>query len=333
MFAVLNPKGRDPEQLFPDGAGEPNEESHPPVNYHGYAACLGGGFYRNVDRIPDSCADVLVLLRKKNLRSAMDAIRHIRTGGRRAWVSLKESGQHQIADFLNDPTRLELFVEIAGLADGYLSSTGAAESVYRNAGFERGAFVPTPYPVEVASWNFGKALSEKNGIFVGTREFDVPSRRHAEALFAADRLSRRLEVPLAVVNLAGRTGGMRLKRIRRDNPLFFIIDGPLNYPMYLRLMASHRVTFQLDRSVVPGQAAGDSLLARMPCVGGNGAIDEAVFGGDAGLEADAAIGRVEELLTDDAEHARTMDVAMARAAESASFATAAQRLRTLFDGK
>jgi hypothetical protein len=245
-------------------------------------------------------------------------------------VSLKESGQHQIADFLDDPVRLELFLQIADLADGYVSSTGAAESVYRNAGFQRGAFVPTPYPVADAAWDFGVPLAERNGIFIGTREFDVPSRRHAETLLAAERLSRRLEIPVAVVNVAGRAGGMRLKRIRRDNPLFFIIDGPLNYPMYLRLMASHRVTFQLDRSAVPGQAAGDSLLARMPCVGGNGTIDELVFGDDAGLDTDAAMGRIEELLTDDANWTATMAAALGWAGERLSFEAGARALGELF---
>ncbi len=333
MFAVLNPKGRDPEQSFPDGAGAPDDDAHPPTNYHAYAACLRGGFYRTVERIPDPVEEVLVLLRKKNLRAVVESIERVHERGARAWVSLKESGQHQIADFLDDPGRLDLFRQIAELADGYVSSTGPAESVYRNAGFRRGAFVPTPYPVEVGVWDFGVELAQRNGIFVGTREFGVPSRRHAETLLAAERLSRRLEVPVVVVNLAGRAGGARLKRIRRENPLFFIVDGPLNYPMYLRLMASHRVTLQFDRSAVPGQAAGDSLLARMPCVGGNGAIDELVFGSDAGLDTDAATTRVEALLTDDDEYRRTMEAALTRAGETVSFAAGASQLRALFAGE
>ncbi len=330
MFAVLNPKGRDPEQFFRDGAGAPDADAHPPVNYHAYAACLNGGFFRSVDRIPDPLSDVLVLLRKKNPRAVLESIRRIQERGGRAWVSLKESGQHQIADFLDDPVRLELLLEIAELADGYVSSTGAAESVYRNVGFKSGAFVPTPYPVESETWDFGEALERRNGIFIGTREFDVPSRRHAETLLAAELLSRRLEVPVAVVNLTGRRGGMRLKRIRRENPLFFIIDGPLNYPMYLRLMASHRVTFQLDRSLVPGQVAGDSLLARMPCVGGDGAVEGLVFGSDAGLDTGAAVERIEALLTDDDEWRQTVSCAVERARETVSFAAGARRLRGLF---
>ncbi len=330
MFAVLNPRGRDREQSFPDGAGRPNAGEHPPVNYHAYAACRKAGFFGRSERIPDPLGDVLILLRKNNLRAVLKEIRAVRGRGGRAWISLKESGQHQIAEFFNDVTRLELFLRIAAEADGFLASTPQAVAVYRNAGMTRGGFAPTPYPVEASEWNFGVPLEERNGIFVGTREFDVASRRHAETILAADRLSRKLEVPVAVVNLDGRTGGMKLKRIRRDNPLFFIIEGPVDYPRYVKLMASHRVVFQLDRSAVPGQVAGDALLCRMPCVGGDGTIDELVFGADADLEADPAVARVEELLTNDENWNETMRAAVERASKMVSFEAGRRALETLF---
>ena len=34
---------------------------------------------------------------------------------------------------------------------------------------------------------------------------------------------------------------------------------------------------QLDRSHVPGQVAGDALLCRIPCIGGDGAIERIAF--------------------------------------------------------
>ena len=42
------------------------------------------------------------------------------------------------------------------------------------------------------------------------------------------------------------------------------------YVDYLRVMAAHKIVFQLDTSFVPGQVAGDALICRLPCVGGNG---------------------------------------------------------------
>ena len=48
-------------------------------------------------------------------------------------------------------------------------------------------------------------------------------------------------------------------------------------PDYLREVARHKIVLQLDRSHVPGQVAGDALLCRLPCVGGDGAIERIAF--------------------------------------------------------
>jgi hypothetical protein len=42
-------------------------------------------------------------------------------------------------------------------------------------------------------------------------------------------------------------------------------------------VALHKIVLQLDRSHVPGQVAGDALLCRIPCVGGDGAIERIAF--------------------------------------------------------
>jgi len=55
------------------------------------------------------------------------------------------------------------------------------------------------------------------------------------------------------------------------------VSQPLSYPEYLRLMARHRYVLQFDQSSVPGQVAGDSLLCRIPTVGGNGAVERVAF--------------------------------------------------------
>ena len=47
-LTVLNPGGRDPAQDFSSGAIAPNDREHAPVNFHGYAACTGGAFQRDV---------------------------------------------------------------------------------------------------------------------------------------------------------------------------------------------------------------------------------------------------------------------------------------------
>jgi hypothetical protein len=56
-----------------------------------------------------------------------------------------------------------------------------------------------------------------------------------------------------------------------------LIEKWKSYRDYLRDVARHKIVLQLDRSHVPGQVAGDALLGRIACVGGDGAIERIAF--------------------------------------------------------
>ena len=269
-FAVLNPGGRDRKRLFPNGAGSPSDDGHPPINYHAYAACCRGGFFQAWKEIPESVGTVLVLLRINGLDAALKAVRSAHEAGKKAFISWKESGLHQVAESLEAAWRYEKLKELCTLADGFVASTPEISDLYRALGAKGGEFVPTPYPVEEAAWNFSHAVSERKGIFIGTREFDVPSRNHALAISVALSLGE----PVTVINTDGGRGERYLKLISEE---INIVSGPLDYVEYLRLMSRHRLVFHLDRSAVPGQVAGDALLCRMPCVGGDGTIERLAF--------------------------------------------------------
>jgi hypothetical protein len=319
-FAVLNPGGRDPVQLFPNGAGSPRDPGHPPVNYHAYAACCRGGFFRKVPEIPPQTRAVLVLLRRKGLPDARTAVADLKKSGRRVFISWKESGLHQVADALADASRHELFRAICQEADGFLSSTPDLIPLYSAAGCRSGTFLPTPYPVDVPCWDFSRPVEERSGIFIGTREFSVPSRNHLLAVSVACQLG-----PVTVLNTDGRAGERLLRSI---SPEITILRGPLPYPEYLRLMASHRLVFQLDRSAVPGQVAGDALLARVPCLGGDGAVDRIAFEPLAGPQIDA-FGLAQELLADDQAYRLEIERSQRAAASHLSFGVIAEKILEL----
>ena len=114
--------------------------------------------------------------------------------------------------------------------------------------------------------------NQRRGIFIGTREFDVLSRNHLLALSAA----RTFSVPVTVINVDGKSGLRRLQAFKFPEDQLTVAT-PLPYPKYLKLMASHRLVLQFDQSSVPGQVAGDSLLCRIPTVGGNGAVERIAF--------------------------------------------------------
>jgi hypothetical protein len=87
QLAVLNPGGKDPNQTFPDFAGAPSDTAHPPVNFHAYAACTAGGFYRHDEAIPAETKNVLMLMRG-NLKSCRQPLIEFRRCKKVTVVSL-----------------------------------------------------------------------------------------------------------------------------------------------------------------------------------------------------------------------------------------------------
>ncbi|HWL52745.1 MAG TPA: hypothetical protein VNQ90_09935 [Chthoniobacteraceae bacterium] len=329
-LAVLNPGGRDPYQSFATGYGTAatGDGGHPPVNYHAYAAATGGGFHREVTTIPAQTPVVLLLLRR-DLKLALKTMTALRRSGKRVWISLKEAGTHQVAALLGDARRLALFREAVETADGALASTPDLVSFYLGAGARQAVFVPTPYPVGVPEWDLSRPLAGRRGLFIGTREWGVPSRNHLAALLAARQLVDQTGLQqVTVLNADGRHGRKCLAALDFPHGSLHFIEGRLDYRAYLRLMAQHRLVFQLDRSAVPGQVAGDALLCRIPCVGGDGAIERIAFPESCGFgrETGELVEIAARLLTDEAENRRVVDASQQRALEILSFPKVAARL-------
>src|SRR5438874_1032678 len=256
-LTVLNPGGRDREQHFRDAAG-PAAQVHPPVNFHGYAACTRGFFHHDTQRAIAEATPVLLLLRG-DLRTSERALTELKSRGRTVAVSLKETGLHQIAQQLCDQAKLSRFMKIVARADGCIATTPEAAEIYQNARWSRRrvAFIPTPYPVEDQRWNFCLPPDEQSGIFVGTREWDAPSRNHFAALLVARQLCDGTGEPVTVVNLDGYKARRLLSELKFPEEKLHVIGKRKSYPEYLRDVSRHKIVLQLDRSHVPGQLACD----------------------------------------------------------------------------
>src|SRR6266436_7772914 len=278
-LTVLNPAGRDPEQKFEE-LPPPGEGVHPPINFHAFAACTLGAFHYNPRRAIAEDTPVLLLLRS-DFRASERALSDLKKQGRTVAVSLKETGLHQIAQQLCDRARLARFMKIVAEADGCIATTPAAAEIYQRVRSKRDpatvAFIPTPYPVDDQRWNFSLPPAEQSGFFVGAREWDVPSRNHFAALLVARELCETTGEPVTVVNLDGHKARRLLEELRFSEGKLRLIEKWKSYPDYLRDVARHKIVLQLDRSHVPGQVAGDALLCRIPCVGGDGAIERLAF--------------------------------------------------------
>jgi hypothetical protein len=278
-LTVLNPAGRDQEQHF-DEVSEPGGGEHPPINFHAYAACSRGAFHYDVRRAIAEGTPVLLLLRGE-FRASERALDELKKHQCKVVVSLKETGLHQIAQQLCDRGRLWRFMKILEQADGCLATTPEAAEIYRLSRPKHDsatvAFIPTPYPLEDSRWNFSVPPGERSGIFLGTREWDVPSRNHFAALLVARQLCEATDEPVTVVNLDGYKARRLIWELKFPEGKLRVIEDEKPYPDYLREVARHKIVLQLDRSHVPGQVAGDALLCRTPCVGGDGAIERMAF--------------------------------------------------------
>src|SRR6266436_401620 len=278
-LTVLNPGGRDEEQLF-HSLPAPGEGAHPPVNFHAFAACTLGAFHRDVRRAIGEKTPVLLLLRS-DFRASDRTLTELKKEGRTVAVSLKETGLHQIAQQFRDPAKLSRFLKIVTNADGCIATTPDAAEIYQRVRSKGDpatvAFIPTPYPIEDQRWDFSVPAAEQSGIFIGTREWDVASRNHFAALLVARELCEATGEPVTVVNLDGYKGRRLLGKLNFPKGKLRLIEKWKAYPDYLRDVARHKIVLQLDRSHVPGQVAGDALLCRIPCVGGDGAIERIAF--------------------------------------------------------
>jgi hypothetical protein len=275
-LTVLNPGGRDEAQEFPDGAGE-TALPHPPTNFHAYAACTRGSFQRDTKAAIAQETPVVLLLRG-DFGASERALETLQTAGRCVAVALKETGLHQIAAQLKNSARLGRFIRVVRKANACLAPTPEAADLYRAIrGDDRVASIPTPYPVDDPRWDFSRPIEQRAGIFIGTREWDVPSRNHLAALILARRLSNDTGEPVTVFDHDGRRGNRLLSEIGFAPGELRVLNKMMAYPDYLREIARHKIVLQLDTSFVPGQVAGDALLCRIPCVGGNGAVDRLAF--------------------------------------------------------
>lgn len=332
-LTVLNPGGRDPEQQFSKVSG-PREGPHSPINFHAFAACTSGAFHRDTRRAIAENTPVLLLLRG-DFRASERALIDLQREDRVVAISLKETGLHQIAQQLRDPAKLSRFMKILTQADACIATTSEAAEIYesiRSKDRMKVAFIPTPYPIDNPQWDFSVPRNEQSGIFIGTREWDVPSRNHLAALLVARQLSEKTGELVTVVNLDGYKGRRLLGQLDFPKGKLQLIEKRKPYPDYLRDVAQHKIVLQLDRSHVPGQVAGDALLCRIPCVGGDGAIDRIAFSKTCGQ--DRTINEIASMALDLLKNPELRDAVVAESQERArkrlSFRTVSSQLASFF---
>jgi hypothetical protein len=325
---LINPNGRDAPDDYTGGVPSPGAPGHAPVSYWGWPAATGGRFHQRLETVTPQADAVIVLLRWRG-RENLRAVRQLKARGLRVFVSWKEAGSAQIAGQLGWFWRRSALRATLAAADGALATTEPGLRHYRDYGAAAVHFLPTPYPFDVPGWDFALPLAQRAGIVVGTRQFDVPARRHAEALQLAGAVARQAGCPLSVFNFDGSAGRKRIAEAVGEVPTLRVLEQRLPYPQYLGELARHRLVLQRDAGWVPGQVAGDALLCGIVNVGGNGAVQRMAFPDYAEPEANEAqlAEAVVRLLTDEAAYKAAAEAGRERARQAGlSFAGARQKL-------
>lgn len=336
-LAVLNPKGRDPFIDYSRGPDSYQSGVHAPVNFHAYAAATNGAFFDSTEEFLNSGTRfdaVLVLIRRRTWIT-LDAVRKLKNSGVTVFVTWKECSHYQISRQLSNVKAIKAYGEILDLADGIISPTlgwpPRIGKIDPRAFWEKLKFIPTPYPVDFPSWDFSIPAGQRSGILIGTREFRTESRNHIQAIARAASLAHELNIPRVTVINSDKAGGLRLLRelaLSFPQGCLRIHEKPLPYPEYMKLVSSHRVVYQMDRGTVPGQVAGDCLLARTICAGGGSTIEKLAFGefsDDGSPRLREVYDRIALVLQDDDAYTAAVERSQAVAAESLSFESVARQ--------
>jgi hypothetical protein len=120
---------------------------------------------------------------------------------------------------------------------------------------------------------FLATVEHRHGVFVGTREFKILSRNHAAALLAARQMSDYTGARVTVYNSERRKGERLLADFGFVPNRLRVLKVGASYAEYLRVMAEHKLVFELDTSFVPGRWRATRCSVGFPCVGGNGTVD------------------------------------------------------------
>ena len=138
--------------------------------------------------------------------------------------------------------------------------------------------------------------------------------------------------PVTVVNLDGYKARRLLDELNFPKEKLRLIEKRKSYPDYLRGVAQHKIVLQLDRSHVPGQIAGDAILCRIPCVGGDSAIERIAFSKTCGegRTITEIASMALDLLQNADLRAAIVNESQARALEQLSFAGVRSQLASFF---
>lgn len=250
------------------------------VGATGFAVASGGGVYGRLDRPDPEIRHVMVAI-GRDLKAARQTVIDLRRDGRAVVLTAAEPGAWWYHSVLRDPSALKLLQECGIRASGALTFSADGENFWRSAGIPVSELMPSPLPVGSDEEAPVSEPSEGRwGVFLGTMSWDNPLERHGEALYAIRDLCGQLQEPLTVVNADGWRGRRRLRQMKFARGMLRVVEKVPDFAGLRDLISKHKAVFQLDTNRGWGRVGAAAFLAGVPCMGGQGMLEQILFPDD-----------------------------------------------------
>lgn len=255
-----------------------DSEIHPPISWHSYAAAMNG---RIVCAPADNWqehvkwADAVLALWDFNPKVAMQAIQDMKRLGKKVIGAFHENGD-TFQLHAKDLDWLRNFKNCANACDAVLTypRDKVYRSIYTAMGITRPLlYIPQPY-YSKKSPGYIIPRQERSGIFI------APRRKHKEIerrnwiyniILATELIGKEHNAAGIIANRITTINDSQTSNEVMAGQLKAIFGGynievipKLGYHSYLKMIASHQVTINLDGSDTQGQVDADSLFVDVP---------------------------------------------------------------------
>jgi hypothetical protein len=241
------------------------------ISWHSIPASFETEFfvYKKNNWIKSYSYDVVLILIKNHIDEIVPVVKKFKAMGKKVGIGFHENGNY-FSTLASNPNFLSQFKDLCELADFYwnlnMRHGDFFKSLLNIPVFN--AFHAAPY-----EWKHGFTVSFENrkDIMIMTRNI------------ASVSLKRNTIYALGIANLVAEEKGCNVTYLTEDseelraqrwvNSLGFerikVIQGPLDYAEWLKLIARHKVGFHLDSSETLGQVVTDGAMVGVPVVCGD----------------------------------------------------------------
>lgn len=271
-----------------------NPDAHAPISWHSYAACMspnGRFICAPDDKLGEwiKWSDCILALWNYNPKAAQDVIVKMKKLGKKVIGAFHENGDTFQFHARNIQWLVD-FKNCANACDAVLTYPRdiVYEELFENIGIEKSKllYVPQPYYIEKQN-DFIVPIENRRGIFVAPLKKDQEIERRNwiyNVVYASSEIRKsegNILNRVTTINVSTQYSNEELRRLLQEligNDIEINVVGQQKYHDYLRLIAGHQYTINLDSSDTQGQVDADSMFVKVPLLQNKNVLYRTDFG-------------------------------------------------------